>query len=360
MNMAIAFREEYFRISFTPLSLHTTWTGRVKLFMQLLKELSISRYFKIVNPRKATLEEVLLAHTEDYIEYVKRSSEIGGGYLDYGDTRSYKGVFQDAMLAVGGTITLAEMIREGCIEVGFNPQGGFHHAKTHAASGFCVFNDVAIVALLFRKWGFRRIAIVDIDAHHGDGTQQILYNKDILKISMHMYYPGFFPGTGDIYELGEGDGYGYSVNIPLPPGSGDDIFSYSLEEVILPLLEWYKPEVIVVQMGCDGHEGDPLAMLRFTTKTYRIFSENIRNIAEKYSNRKIICLGGGGYHEDNVARSWLLMLLNFSDLESIEYVKNRLRDVKEDTKSTGELWEIVKRRIRDLKNELSTIHGIVL
>jgi len=358
VDTAISFREEYLKISFTPLSLHGIWTGRIKLFMQLFKELSTDKYVKVITPRVATLEEILLAHSRSYVEYVKKSSIIGEGYLDYGDTRSYKGVFEDALLAIGGTTTLAEMIKENYIRAGFNPQGGFHHAKVNSASGFCVFNDVAIAALLFRKWGFRRIAIVDIDVHHGDGTQQILYNTDILKISIHMYYPGFFPGTGNIYELGEDEGYGYSVNIPLPPGSGDDIFIYSVDEVILPLLEQYKPRMIIVQMGCDAHEGDPLAWLRLTTRAYDIFSLNIRNLAEKYSNGRILCLGGGGYNEDNVARSWLLMLINLFNIEPLRDIKDRLRDLNEGTKSSSELWDIVRRRTRELKEELSVVHKI--
>lgn len=342
---AIVFDEEYLRIGFTPPSLLERWTGRVKLFMYLIKKYNLNKVYTIVRPHPCPEDLLLLAHDKEYVEYVKEMGKLGSGYLDYGDTPAYPNVYHKARLAVGGTIALAKMIIEHRLEIGFNPQGGFHHAKSSSAAGFCVFNDIAIAVRYLLKHGFKRIAVVDIDGHHGDGTQAILYSEPVLKISLHRYTPElFFPGTGDVYELGENEGYGYSVNIPLPEGSGDDIFEVVLKEAVIPLLYRFKPEVIIAQMGVDGHEGDPLVNLRFTSKSYLMFAEELRVIREKY-NVKILGLGGGGYDEEATSRMWVLMLAELAGLAPL----GELRDKREGTSSNKESIKLVKEKIRYLK-----------
>ena len=340
MRCGIAFDEKYYNISFTPESLSSNWTERVKIFMNIYER--VKDRIKLIRVKKISEDLLLLVHSKEYIERVKRD---GTGYLDYGDTRSYPGVFEDALLAVSGTITLVNEAVNGSIDVGFNPQGGFHHAKTNSVSGFCVFNDVALVARYLQRREFK-VVIVDIDGHHGDGTQWILYKDKILKVSFHMYSPGFYPGTGYTDELGEG--YGYSINIPLPPGTGDDMFLYSLNELVIPLLESYRPSFLILQMGVDGHYGDPLVGLRLTTKSYDEFSTKMYEIAEKYKS-KIIGLGGG-YLPDVVARTWMLMLINLAGIG--DSIKDELRDKREGTESNSEIKREVKRRIEWLKGKV--------
>ncbi len=346
---AIIFEEEYLRIGFTPPYLLKRWTGRVKLFMDLIRRYRLDEVYNIIKPELCPEDLLSLAHDRRYIEYVKRMGELGSGYLDYGDTPAYPNVYHKARLAIGGTVTLAKMIVEGKLEIGFNPQGGFHHAKEDSAAGFCVFNDIAIAARFLLKQGFRRIAVVDIDGHHGDGTQSILYREPILKISLHRYTPGvFFPGTGDVHEIGEEEGYKHSVNIPFPEEAGDDLFELALKEVVTPLLERFKPEVIIAQMGVDGHKGDPLVNLRFTSKSYLMFARELKEIKTKY-NASILGLGGGGYDEDSTSRMWVLMLAELVGFKPLK----EIRDRNEGTNSDEKAIMLVKNKITYLRSILN-------
>ncbi|OYT29839.1 MAG: acetoin utilization protein AcuC [Thermofilum sp. ex4484_82] len=349
---AIAYTEKYLEIAFTPLSLRWNWQIRNKYFIQLFYKYNLKEYIDVLEPELAKEEELQLVHSRKYIGYVKMKSIDGEGYLDYGDTPAYKGVFEDALLAVGGTVKLVKLLMKRVYQASFNPQGGFHHAQKNSAAGFCVFNDVALAATLAYNHGLK-VAVIDVDGHHGDGTQFILYNKPILKISFHRY-GNFYPGTGYVNELGEGDGYGYSVNIPLPARSGDDVFVYVLDNLIVPLLEDYKPEIIIAQMGVDAHLGDPLVDLRLTSKSYRLFAMRLKEIADKYSNGRILGLGGGGYDPDSTSRMWIIMISEIFDIPNDirEKIYNDLKDKVEDTKSENQVFETVRERLKYLQSEL--------
>ncbi len=352
---AVTFSEKYLDIAFTPLSLTWNWKIRNKMFKELFDKYGLNSYVDVVEPEPVREEDLLLIHDSSFIEYVKEKGKTGVGYLDYGDTPAYKGVYEDAILVVGGTAKLTRLIIEGQYKSGFNSQGGFHHARRDSAAGFCVFNDVALAAALASKEKLR-VAIVDIDGHHGDGTQFILYDKPILKISFHRY-GYFYPGTGDVDELGEKEGYGYSVNIPLPSGAGDDAFEKALEELVIPLLEKYKPEFIVAQMGVDAHLGDPLVDLRLTSKSYRRFGRFLRDIAAKYAGGRVLGLGGGGYDPDNTSRMWMIMISEIFDLpENLrERIYTELKDKLEGTISPKQVMDIVDMRIKRLKEKLISI-----
>ncbi len=351
MDIWIAYRDEYLGIGFTPPELLNIWTKRVEIFVNIIKSFENT---KIFTPEPAQEEELMLAHTRSYIEYVKEKGEKGKGYLDYGDTPAYPNIYEKARLAIGGTLSLAKKAFNKQLSIGFNPQGGFHHAKSNAAGGFCVFNDLAISARFLLKRGLRRIAIVDIDGHHGDGTQSILYSEPLLKISVHRYGLGFYPGTGWIDELGTNEGYGFSINIPLPIGSGDDIFMYVIDEVIMPLIKSYKPEFLILQLGVDGHLGDPLVGLRYTSKGYGYFSSKLREYID-FRKVPVVCTGGGGYQPEISARMWALMLCILAGMKGeIDY----LRDREEGTVSGEETWRVMKKRVKTLKDILSSIHNI--
>jgi len=294
---SIVYTEKYSSIAFTPPLLRDAWTRRVKIFAErylpVLEEMGV----RVLEPRLIDPGLLELIHDREYIEYVKRASQEGKGWLDYGDTPAYPGVFEDALLAVSGSATCASILPGGgaC----FNPQGGFHHARRRSAGGFCVFNDVALTAVLLSRRG--RVAVVDVDAHHGDGTQEILYETPILKISLHGYGYGFYPGTGWIDELGRGDGECLNVNIPVPLSSGDDVFGEALA-LIGDLLESYNPEYIVLQGGVDGHIGDPLVGLRYTDNSYWALGVMLNKYRERGVG--VIMLGGGGYVPEEAARLW--------------------------------------------------------
>ncbi|MEM2925145.1 MAG: acetoin utilization protein AcuC [Methanocellales archaeon] len=309
---ALIFSEEYAKQAFTELPI----TSRYSYFCNLLKQLGVLEVegkVKLYPPRPATLEELLLVHSREYIEFVKRMSEKGEGYLDYGDTPAYKGCFELSCLRTGGSLVGAELIMKNEASHAFNPGGGFHHATRDAAGGFCIFNDVVMsVRYLQQKWGIERIAIVDIDGHHADGTQYLLYTEPILKISLHRY--GFiYPGTGNFNEIGAAEGTGYSVNIPLPRKTTHEAYLYAFNEVVVPLLEKYQPEIIINQFGTDGHFQDPLVGLALTTKTYEAIANIMHGLAHKLCNGKYLILGGGGYNPSNVARCWAIMFTAVSE-----------------------------------------------
>ena len=301
-TLGIVKGDRYGEVATTPYSLRDVWTGRIRIFYELAEKLKNVVY---IQPQPARREDLLYAHTEDYIEYVAKESMKGRGYLDYGDTPSYKGVYEDVLLLVGGTLKALEHVHDGKVDHAFAPNGGFHHAEASSAGGFCVFNDVAIAARkAVRDYGLERVAIIDIDGHHGNGTQWILYKDPILKFSFHRYGGYFYPGTGWIDERGEGAGEGYNYNIPLPAGSGDDAFLYALENLVVPILEGYRPEAIIAQLGADGHRGDPLVGLNLTIKTYATVGSHLHKIAHKY-NSILVGTGGGGYQYSEVAKAWL-------------------------------------------------------
>lgn len=257
----------------------------------------------------ATLEELLPVHERGYVEFVRRRDAEGHGYLDYGDTPAYPGVWDRSLLAVGGTLLAARLIAAGEVRHAFNPGGGLHHARRERAAGFCVFNDVVVaVRALQREFGLSRIAILDFDGHHGDGTQDLLYAEPLLTVSLHRYGGRFFPGCGRADELGFGAGAGYNLNVPLPRQVGDQAYLWAVRDAVLPRLYAYRPELVVVQIGADGHHGDPLVRLGLTTNTYAELGALTHRAAHDLCSGRLLLVAGGGYRPEAVARCWLAFL----------------------------------------------------
>jgi acetoin utilization protein AcuC len=354
---AFIYSDEYLKYQFG--SDHPFNPIREKYTLELLKRLEIfNGKAKIYYPKPASEEDLLLIHSKRYIEFVKTKSKEGIGYLDYGDTPASKGIYEAACIRVGGTLMGADLLMRNEVNHAFNPGGGFHHAKIEKAAGFCVFNDIAIVVkYLQKKYNVKKIAIIDIDGHHGDGTQEIFYKEPILKISFHRYddWPRpFYPGTGKIEEIGEEKGLGFSVNIPLPIGTGDEDYLYAFNEIVPRLIENYKPEILIHQFGVDAHYQDPLVHLSLTTKAYKEISEITHELAHKYSNGKYLILGGGGYEPENVARCWAIMFITISeskvkDLEAYNKLFDPLIN-KERKPKVKEVVEKVKKLIFPLHN----------
>jgi len=310
--------------------------------LRLTKEL-ISAYgllgSNLVSPQPASLDDVLTVHVPDFVEMVRKLSEgkedrNAWRYgFDYLDNRPFLGMYEAALLYTGASITAAEMIIEGKADRVFSISGGLHHAMPDRASGFCVFNDPAIaIYRLLRK--FHRVAYIDIDAHHGDGVQAIFYKTNkVLTVSMHESGQFLFPGSGYPNEIGEGEGTGFSVNIPLAPYSGDDIMVSAFDQVVPPLMEAYKPQVIVAQLGVDAHFLDPLAHLQLTSRGFVRLVEKILGFGTP-----VLALGGGGYNVQTVARLWTLAFAlmdnkQVSDVVPEEFARrygiHRLHDTQE-------------------------------
>lgn len=339
---------------------HPFQPTRAKLTFELLKKLGVfGSKIKLYEAKLASIDELSLIHSIDYIMFVKDMCEAGFGFLDYGDTPVTKSLFEGACWRVGGSIKASELVMKGTVSHAFNPGGGFHHAKADSASGFCVFNDIAISAEYLKlKFNTKKILIIDIDAHHGDGTQDIFYFEPILKISLHRFDGVFYPGSGYIDELGAGEGYGYNINIPLPVGTDDEAYLYCLNEVVFPLIESYRPEIIIAQLGTDGHYLDnQFVGLALTTKSYINTAKAIHYFAHKFSNGRLIMLGGGGFNPQNVARCWALMFLTVAESNIKKGIYESLLD-KEEIKKDEKVFRVVEKTVRDLKSIIFPIHGI--
>ncbi len=262
-----------------------------------------------VTSRMATDEELALFHAQDYIEAVRTLSEGQARGLTParygfgpGDNPVFRGMYEASALKTGSGIQGAALLMDGTCDVAFNFSGGLHHAHPARASGFCIFNDVAVTIRWLVQRG-ARVAYVDVDAHHGDGVQAAFSETDrVLTISLHQDGRTLFPGSGFVDETGGGAGEGFSVNVPLPPHTDDETYLWAFRQVVPPLIRRFNPDVLVSQLGVDTHVRDPLTRLALTTEGHEaLFNE----LAAFAPDRWLAC-GGGGYNLDVVPRSWTL------------------------------------------------------
>ncbi|HEX2138101.1 MAG TPA: acetoin utilization protein AcuC [Woeseiaceae bacterium] len=265
-------------------------------------------------PRRATIDELALFHTADYIERVSRLSGEGSTeFLDAGDTPCFPGVFEAACDVVGTTLAAVDAVMRGDAGRAFVPIAGLHHAARGGAAGFCVFNDCGVAIEYLRKeHGLRRIAYVDIDAHHGDG---VFYgfedDPDVIFADLHEDGRFLYPGTGAANETGTGPAEGTKLNIPMPPGAGDDEFRDAWPRV-LAYLEEAAPEFIILQCGADSLAGDPITHLRYTEEAHAAAARDLCELADRHASGRIVGTGGGGYNRRNLARAWTRVVQAFA------------------------------------------------
>ncbi|PSN98120.1 hypothetical protein B9Q11_02885 [Candidatus Marsarchaeota G2 archaeon ECH_B_SAG-F08] len=305
---------------------HPFRKDRLNLTLKTLDSVgALSKLDLIEVTQSASEEDILSFHSNEYLEFVKRMSKIGSGYLDQGDTPAFLGCYEVAATAVACTLKAIEEPKEDVHVINFN--GGLHHAMPRRASGFCIFNDIAIAIKKLLERGFQKIAYVDIDAHHGDGVMYGFYgDKRVLDIDFHEDGRYLFPGTGFYYELGEGEAKGYKANIVLPPGASDKEYLYAYERVTKPLLEQFKPEILILQAGVDAHEGDPLTHLKLTDQGYLQLYKRIHNISHEL-RCPLVVLGGGGYDPNNVSRCWSALTLTLLG-ENEFYKESKIEKIK--------------------------------
>ncbi|HEY8481383.1 MAG TPA: class II histone deacetylase [Spirillospora sp.] len=251
-----------------------------------------------VRPRHASEEEILKVHTREHLERIKTESEwpkggdAGDGFSPFGH-----GGYEIATLAAGGVISMVEAVVNGTVTNGYalvRPPG--HHAVADQGMGFCIFGNLAIAAHHARdNLGVGRIAVLDWDVHHGNGTQSFFYDDPtVLTISLHQDNC-FPPNSGAITERGEGDGFGYALNVPLPPGTGDGGYLYAMDQVVVPALRRFRPDLILVASGFDGGAMDPLARQLLTSEGYRTMTRRLMDVAEDVCDGRIAISHEGGY-----------------------------------------------------------------
>ncbi len=285
--------------------------------IELLRSVGASEFLA---PRMATDAELRRLHTADYIHTVRsfdhhplRPPEAGIGP---GDCPPFDGIHEASATVAGGSIEAIDRILAGDVEHAFHPGGGLHHAMAYRASGFCIYNDVALAVARARDAG-HRVLYIDLDVHHGDGTQALFWDDpEVLTCSFHETGVTLFPGSGFADERGGDVARGTVVNVPLQPYSGDASWIAAVEQLVPALADAFRPTFLVTQHGCDSHVYDPLAHLRLTTRAYRAATVLLDDIAHRHTEGRWLATGGGGYDAYRVVpRSWALVWLALAHRE---------------------------------------------
>ena len=257
-----------------------------------------------IRSRTATIENLALVHPEKHVRLIETRCKSGETILDQGDTHACRESFDIALLAAGGVLEAVDGVAHGDFRSVFcavRPPG--HHAETATVMGFCLFNNVAVGARYAQKYhGIGRVAIVDWDVHHGNGTQEIFYeDPSVLYISLHQY--PFYPGTGAESERGFGKGEGFTVNCPMKAGSGEKEYLQAFQKTIVPALDQFKPELLLISAGFDAHKDDPLAGIELTEESFSKMTKMLMDVADRYCEGRIVSVLEGGYDLAALARS---------------------------------------------------------
>ncbi len=282
----------------------------------------------VLQPRPATIEEIERVHPAAYVAAVRRMSDNPALSLSWevqqqwgitppgGDTPAVPGLHDRAAAVCGATMAPVLDVWEGRSQQAIGVGGGLHHAFAHRAQGFCVYNDPAVAIQALLDAGARRVAFVDVDAHHGDGVQWIFYEDPrVLTCSVHESGKYLFPGTGFLSERGAGEGVGTSINVPLPPFAGDEPYLRAVDEVVIPAVRDFRPDALVIEPGWDGHHSDVLSHLQITMDGFERMAGRLHGLAADVTDGRFAAVGGGGYTGDVLARGTALFFARMLGVE---------------------------------------------
>jgi len=282
---------------------HVENGGRLEAIISHLEATGLKKQLTLIKPRPASVEELSLVHTKQHISYIQDIAKKGGGWVD-ADTVMSPHSYEVARYAAGGAIAAVEAVMEGKVNSAFallRPPG--HHATPHRAMGFCLFNNIAIAAEhALAKYKLERVLIIDFDTHHGNGTQEIFYDRpQVMYISTHEY--PLYPGTGDVGETGKGSAKGTTVNIPLPAGCGDNEYRMVFEQVIAPAARRFKPQLVLVSAGYDTHWADGIALMQVSVSGFGEMARIISGLASELCDGRLVFTLEGGYNLRALAAS---------------------------------------------------------
>lgn len=276
------------------LASHPENVDRFRHFGRILETPFADRLLSIA-PQQADEADLTAVHPLNYLQALEQAAARGPGYIDYAPTYVTPASYRSALEAAGSTLKVSEAVIGGQAEAGFalvRPPG--HHATPTRPMGFCLLNNIAIATRRAQAHGLRRVMIVDFDVHHGNGTQEFFEeDPSVLYVSTHQ--AGIYPGSGALSDIGSGEGRGSVVNLPLPAGAGDLAFAQITEQLIEPLADRFRPEMLLVSAGFDAHWRDPLAGLQLSAEGYYHLAAQLRGVAEKWCQGRVVFALEGGY-----------------------------------------------------------------
>ncbi|MEE8632519.1 MAG: histone deacetylase [Candidatus Bathyarchaeia archaeon] len=334
---------------------HPESGSRLRAIMNALRKQNLfsKREYCLISPEIAPTEDLELVHSREHIKLVKQVCENGGGLLDLGDTVASDGTFMAAKYAAGSAKRAVDEVLKGRLRNAFaltRPPG--HHAGPTYAMGFCVFNNVSVAASYLATKGLRRILILDIDAHHGNGTQEIFYDTgNVLYISLHED-PHEFPGVGFEDEVGRDDGLGYTINIPFPLRTGDDAYLKAMHEIVIPVTSEFAPQFILLSVGYDGYFRDPVGRLNLSFQIYPLIFRKMLDLASATCEDKLVAVLEGGYCVPRLGKLVLSTILTMAGSSLQRTVDSRPVDlaaekraekiVERVKKVQSKFWKVLK------------------
>ena len=300
----------------------------------------------VVEPEPAGREDLLRIHDEDYVGLIFRLSGECRPY-DW-ETPCSPEILEAVLLITGGALAVGSKVVEGEVEKGVAIGGGFHHAGRNYGGGFCLFNDVAILAEFLKdRYGLDRIMIIDHDVHAGNGTSDIFYaDPTVLFVSIHQDPRTLYPGTGFVHQIGSGPGRGFNVNVPLPPGTGDESYMRVLQEIVGPLAEEFRPQIIISNGGSDPHFMDALGGLCITARGFHAITSFITHLADRVCNGRYVLMPGSGYNPSVLPMCWYALVAGAMRLGP--------EDIEEPRRPPEE-GEHVRRRVEKVISEVKEV-----